>query len=397
MAYYFFTALPVFIILSWLILFFLDKRKNAAKRFLTLFLSVALVNYITHYFYFNHNYEVYRILDSVWVFTSLAVYPLYYYYIRLLTKDLKADLKWSWILLPAIILALFSTFIYLLMSPEETEIFIHEILYQNRKSIGNYPLFVEMQLFRIHLFKLVFATEVFLTLYFGLRLIGEFNAKVRAFYSNIRTRELSIIRLLLFFFVITSFISMASNLIGKDYFVAYPYLLAIPSIAHSVALFGIGYAGYRQHFTIRDLTNDLSVSEMYPIADEAVEITGREFDLLFDKLEKLLEKEQVYRNPELRLSDVALQLGSNRTYVSRLIHRRCQTNFCDYVNEYRVRHAERMLTSKENAQVSLDVVAAQSGFASNSTFYRVFEKKNGMSPGKFRNVHLRLGSLKGSP
>jgi len=281
MAYYFFTALPVFIILSWLILFFLDRRKNAAKRFLTLFLSVALVNYITHYFYFNHNYEVYRILDSVWVFTSLAVYPLYYYYIRLLTKDLKADLKWSWILLPAIILALFSTFIYLLMSPEETEIFIHEILYQNRKSIGNYPLFVEMQLFRIHLFKLVFATEVFLTLYFGLRLIGEFNAKVRAFYSNIRTRELSIIRLLLFFFVITSFISMASNLIGKDYFVAYPYLLAIPSIAHSVALFGIGYAGYRQHFTIRDLTNDLSVSEMYPIADEAVETRREESSTCF--------------------------------------------------------------------------------------------------------------------
>lgn len=397
MSYYFFTTLPVFIILSWLILFFLDRRKNVAKRFLTLFLSVALVNYIAHYFYFNQNYNVYRVLDSVWVFTSLAVYPLFYYYIRLLTKDLKADLKWSWILLPAFMLALFSTFIYLLMSPEEIEVFNHEILYQNRKPTGNYPLLVDMQLFRVHLFKLIFAMEVFLTLYFGLRLIREFNAKVRAFYSNIRTRELSIIKLLLFFFVITSFISMVSNLIGKDYFAAYPYLLAIPSITHSVALFGIGYVGYRQHFTIRDLTKDLSVGENNLIAGETTAISTRESDLLFDKLVKLLEKEQVYRDPELRLSDVALQLGTNRTYVSRLIQSRCKTNFCDYVNEYRIRHAERMLTSMENAKLSPDVVAIQSGFASKSTFYRVFEKKNGMSPGKFRNVHLRLGSLKGSP
>ncbi len=262
MAYIFFTALPVFIILSWLILFFLDRRKNAAKRFLTLFLFVTLVNYITHYFYFNHNYEVYRILDSVWVFTSLAVYPLFYYYIRLLTKDLKADLKWSWILLPAIILALFSTFIYLLMSPEEIEIFTHEVLYFNRKPTGNNTLLVDMQLFRVHLFKLTFALEVFLTLYFGLRMIREFNVKVRAFYSNITTRELSVLKLLLFFLVLASIISMISNLIGKNYFVAYPYLLAIPSISHSLALFGIGYVGYRQHFTIRDLTHDLIAGDI---------------------------------------------------------------------------------------------------------------------------------------
>jgi len=397
MIYNFFTALPVFVLLSWLILFFIDKRKNAAKRFLTLFLSVALVNYIAHYFYFNHHYAVYRVLDSISVFTSLAVYPLFYYYIRLLTKDLKADLTWSWILLPAMILALFSTLIYLLMSPEEIETFTHEVLYNNRKQGESYSLLVDMQVIRVHLFKLFFATEVLLTIYFGLRLIREFNAKVRAYYSNIRTRELSNIQLLLLFTVITSIISMVSNLMGKDYFVTYPYLIAIPSIAHSLALFGIGYVGYRQQFTIRDLTNDLSAGENIAIAGENEMMSAREYDLLFDKLEKLLEKEQIYRNPELRLSDVTLQLGSNRTYVSRLIHSRCKTNFCDYVNEYRIRHAERMLTSKENAQLSLDVVATQSGFASNSTFYRVFEKKNGMSPGKFRQVHLRLGSLNGSP
>ncbi|HCF81834.1 MAG TPA: hypothetical protein DER39_09040, partial [Porphyromonadaceae bacterium] len=81
MTHYFFTVMPLFVVFFWLILFLLDFRRNdTAKRFLTLFLGVALVNYLAHWFYFNHNYPVYRLLDSVWVFTSLAVYPLYYYY-----------------------------------------------------------------------------------------------------------------------------------------------------------------------------------------------------------------------------------------------------------------------------------------------------------------------------
>ena len=56
MGYFIFTQLPLFVVLFWLILFLLDGQKESAKRFLTLFLCVVLVNYITHWFYFNHIY-----------------------------------------------------------------------------------------------------------------------------------------------------------------------------------------------------------------------------------------------------------------------------------------------------------------------------------------------------
>lgn len=65
MGYFIFTMLPVFVIFFWLILFMLDGRSEQAKRFLGVFLAVALVNYIAHWFYFNHNYGVYKILDSI--------------------------------------------------------------------------------------------------------------------------------------------------------------------------------------------------------------------------------------------------------------------------------------------------------------------------------------------
>jgi AraC-like DNA-binding protein len=345
-----------------------------------------LVNYLAHWFYFNHNYTVYRLLDSVWVFTSLAVYPLYYYYIRLLTVDLKLDWKWGWILIPAILLSSFSAVLYLLMSPAEIDVFTHEVLYHNREYQVGYPLLVRLQSVRVFLFKVIFATEVLLTLYFGLRLIKEFNHKVHSFYSNVENREISSIRTLLFFLVLTALISFLSNVVGKHFFSDHPVLLAFPSLAHSMALFGISYVGYRQHFSIRDLCQDQQDEEecYCGVESESEAMTGMEYDLLLSKLETLFEENQIFKNPELRLNDVAQELGTNRTYLSRLIRHRRNMTFCDFVNDYRVRYAEAMLSSPEQFRQTIDEVAYNSGFSGSSSFYRAFVKKNGIPPGKFR-------------
>lgn len=378
--------MPLFVVFFWLILFLLDARKNdISKRFLTLFLGVALVNYLAHWFYFNHNYSVYRFLDSVWVFTSLAVYPLYYYYIRLLTVDLKLDWKWGWILIPAILLSSFSAVLYLLMSPAELDVFTHEVLYHNREHRAGYPLLVRLQAMRLVLFKVIFAMEVLLTLYFGLRLIRGFNQKVHAFYSNVENREISSVRTLLFFLVLTAGISFASNLLGKHFFSDHPSLLALPSFAHSIALFCISYVGYRQHFSIRDLCQDQQDGECCcGVVSESEAMTGMEYDLLFSKLETLFEEDQIFKNHELRLNDVARELGTNRTYLSRLIRYRRNMTFCDFVNDYRVRYAESVLSSPEQFRQTIDEVAYNSGFSGSSSFYRAFVKKNGVTPGKFR-------------
>ncbi len=390
MVYNFFTVMPLFVVLFWLLLFFLrSKKNNVAQQFLMLFLGVAFLNYIAHWFYFNHNYEAYRVMDSVWVFTSLASYPLYYYYIRLLTVDMKIQYRWSWILLPAILLSLFSATLYLLMSSEEIEQFTHELLYHNREQVGSFSLLISLQVLRINLFKFLFAIQVILTLVFGLRLITDFNKRVYAFYSNVENREITKIRNLLFFLVLASTVSAISNLIGKDYFSDNPYLLAFPSIAHSIALFGISYVGYNQHFTVRDLQSDEHAGKPYANEQDRIEpgsesMTGAEYDKLFSKLEQLFEVDQLFKEPDVRISDVARWLGTNRTYVSRLIHNNTHKSFCDYVNDYRLNHAEKLLSSPEHSALLIEDVAVASGFSGNSSFYRAFVKKNGISPGKYR-------------
>lgn len=382
-----FSVIPVMLALFWLILFLIEPNQNISKRYLTFFLFIVLINYFAHWLYFNHHYSVYTVFDSIWVFTSLSVFPLYYYYVRLLTCDTRIDWKWIWLIFPSVTLALFSAVIYALMSPEETNAFIQGVLYHKPGYDTTGSTLVSLQKLRLDLFKLTFAVQVFLVLYFGLKLIKEYNDKVKSFYSNIEHKELGHIKLLLIFFVFAAFSSMISNLIGKDFFIKNPLLLAFPVVTHSIVIFGISYIGYKQDFTIQDFKKDIGKDENSETGKQTRTLSHSEFDVLYEKLNFLFSRDQIFKDPELRLSDVAIKLGTNRTYVSRLINDRADKTFCDFVKEFRISHAESLLKSDNGEKLLLEEIANLSGFSNNSSFYREFVRKNGISPGKYREKY----------
>lgn len=396
MAHSLFTVMPAFVILFWLMLFYLDDEKNKAKCFLFFFLSVAFINYTIHWCYFNHNYKFYYLLDSIWVFTSLSVFLLYYYYIRLLAKDTEINYKWSWILIPAFSLALFSATLYILMSPKEIEIFTNEVLYHNRPSSGNYSTLIKLQIVRTELFKVFFTIEVILTIFYGLRLIKRFNKKVLAYYSDVHHRELSNIKSTLLFLFATAGISVVSNILGKDFFAYNDYLLAIPSVTHSIVLFGLSYVGYKQSFSIRELVEDqrlpdnIKYEEEKEEEEDKEELLGSKYDELYMRMEYLLNEEQIFRDADLRLNDLASMLGTNRTYISRLINNKANTNFCDYINAHRITYAKKLFSLHKEEQLTLDEVALESGFSSQSSFYRVFMKLEETSPAKYRAEQVSI-------
>ncbi|MGN0309370.1 MAG: helix-turn-helix domain-containing protein [Bacteroides sp.] len=102
-------------------------------------------------------------------------------------------------------------------------------------------------------------------------------------------------------------------------------------------------------------------------------------------LAKLME-EKVYLNPRLSLSDLALAIGTNKSYLSEFLNSQ-GTSFYDYINEYRIAEACRILDSaKTGERISIANVAARSGFNSLSSFNRYFYKIKEMSP----TVYLRL-------
>lgn len=106
-------------------------------------------------------------------------------------------------------------------------------------------------------------------------------------------------------------------------------------------------------------------------------------DSLSSRIETLFNKDRIYLNSSLKLSDVARAAGSNRTYVSNYFNRDAASSFYDYVNTYRINHACSLLAG---AGMSVQEVAHKSGFSSASAFSRVFLKHKGCTPTVFRET-----------
>lgn len=381
-----FSTLPMFVCLFGVILLLLDDKKQLSKRYLSFFLLISFINYFTHAVYFNYQYKLFALMDNFWVLTSLSGYPLFYYYIRLLTKDEQINWKWMWSLLPAILLFSFSLILYFVMSPSEMESYIQGVMY-HKSEFFNTSNLLKLQLFKNKLFKIIFLIQVPIYLYLGYENINKFDREIKNFYSNVTNKNICKVRGVLFAFVFASIISIVSSAIGKDYFIDKPFLLMVPSITHSIFLIAIVYVGYKQSFTVSDYKKELLLVPSHDTLDDMEKsVENHNFHSHSPKelLEKLLEKDKIFINPDLRITDVAKFMGTNRTYVSRIVNEDLHTNFNDLINKCRVEYAKELMNNDNYNHLTLSDIAFKSGFSTTSSFYRIFNNFEKVSPGKFR-------------
>lgn len=93
--------------------------------------------------------------------------------------------------------------------------------------------------------------------------------------------------------------------------------------------------------------------------------------------------EQIYRDPLLTKEKTADMLGTNRTYLSQVINEQTNKNFTQYINEYRIYEAVRILSDPQNTQ-PLKALSVELGFNSMTTFYKLFQQQTGMTPAQYR-------------
>ena len=99
-------------------------------------------------------------------------------------------------------------------------------------------------------------------------------------------------------------------------------------------------------------------------------------------LEQLVEEQKMYLKKDLVLADLASAMGTNRTYVSNYLSQVRGQTFYDYINQMRIEKVSMPLL-REHPEYTLEYIASESGFASISTFRRVFLKLMGQTPRQF--------------
>ena len=121
---------PIYTTLFWaVLLFFMDKKQNAARMMLCVFMCVSCLLYVSHYFFFQRICQVYAVFDGTYVGCSLAVYPLFHIYIRLLTVDRVFSFqKHIWYLAIPLLFMILIYGGYLFLSKEQSIEYVKNIL-----------------------------------------------------------------------------------------------------------------------------------------------------------------------------------------------------------------------------------------------------------------------------
>lgn len=93
---------------------------------------------------------------------------------------------------------------------------------------------------------------------------------------------------------------------------------------------------------------------------------------LAEKLEKIITEQELYKNPDLKLSDLAKKINVSTHQLSQLLNDNLGKNFTAYINEYRIQEACQLIAKDQG--IKLEVIGYEVGFNSKSTFYAAFKK-----------------------
>jgi AraC-like DNA-binding protein len=363
---------PVYVTFFWaVVLNFYATDKHAPKVFLGKFMLVAFVLYLSHLLYFSGQVTLYRYFDSIYTWVSLLVFPLYHIYVRLLTVEKKFSFRdhGKFLILPTTVFLLHLVGVVILSKQQYME-YLLSVIPGKQKPEG-----LQIYLLGVYqLYRILFILQVFFYLYKNFRLIRYNNQNLQDYYSNTEDRKLNWVQFFNFLLAGTSLISIFAAFLGRETFASGEISLALPSLVFSLMLFFIGLAGNTQ--------KALYISASSTTEDQEIIREDKNFVRLKKKLMNLFEKEKIFKNPDLKIWDVCNMLGTNRTYVSRLINEEYKRNFCNHVNQYRVDYA--MELAGNNPELSNEQIADLAGFGSQNSMHRAFHTSLGISLKEYR-------------
>lgn len=108
----------------------------------------------------------------------------------------------------------------------------------------------------------------------------------------------------------------------------------------------------------------------------------------YDELLLLLEQKKLYLDPLLNLDKLARPLNISGKQLSQLINEHTENNFNDFINQYRIAEAQKLIQNNHESRMNILDIAYDVGFNSKSPFNNAFRKFTGNTPSGFRKRFL---------
>jgi AraC-like DNA-binding protein len=168
------------------------------------------------------------------------------------------------------------------------------------------------------------------------------------------------------------------------------YYIAITGYAHSIEQkkkYSLDFLRYQLPLQLDNTAIQTEEAAFEIVNDAAVTHPKSDVEIPEQwkiKVKEAIESKKMYQDPELTLTDLATELGTNASLLSKIINRSFGMNFNDFINLYRVESVKSKLADPANAHLTIMSLAYDAGFNSKATFNRAFKKHTGANPSEYQ-------------
>jgi AraC-like DNA-binding protein len=250
-------------------------------------------------------------------------------------------------------------------------------------------------------------------------LLNKYNFRVQEFYTSNEQKRLKWIYITniisIFLYVLDTVTTFMSIKYGFQINISLIGTIAIAFIVYWISIYGMNQKSLILDLDDEDVKNKMStISDELPalehfneenfkqvkMSDKALmenieklplnktenNSLNDDYALKYQKIVAFFEATKIYKDKEINLFKVADLLQMPYKDVSKVINKYSEKNFNQFLNEFRINEAKRLIKNNDFEKYNLNWIAEEVGFNSRSTFFAVFKSLVGITPNEFKNI-----------
>jgi AraC-like DNA-binding protein len=166
-------------------------------------------------------------------------------------------------------------------------------------------------------------------------------------------------------------------------FIYLTYLLALFDVVRGIYIGGPVSFSFVLYLTIFAILYgpglESTTTPGRPVKKKIAETDARSW---IEKLEKEIRDNKLYKDPNLKLSELAQRINISAHQLSQLLNDNLGKSFSTYINECRIQEACKLITTDD--RLTFEAIGYEVGYNSKSTFYAAFRKVKDTTPALYK-------------
>ena len=162
-------------------------------------------------------------------------------------------------------------------------------------------------------------------------------------------------------------------------------------LATSILLYWISYQGLYRYTLVQDRVQvRRSIRSKRNPAIQTAQLSRSNLEEKhardYESVRDYILSSQQFLDPLFNLNKLAEEFSVSPGHLSRLINKHGNKNFTDFINEFRVEQAKKIIRNPDFQNYTIVAIGLECGFNSKSTFYSAFKKFTAQSPAEYKSA-----------